>query len=269
MNLASIGYIGTPYPTKFGVPRQPELASDIDCTVVVDIASFYARFPDMPPGGAYLWAIWSFSKNEQAARAKFSPTVRPPLLDGTKRVGVFATRSSFRPNSLAISALRVSGTAVIEDGAVRIPVTGADVVDETPLFELLPYIPSLHAHPDAPSGWTAQKRWEKLEVAPVDAAMMRAVDESLRNGLIQLLEQDPRPAYTRSGQENRTFWVPFADVAVFFKVVCGVLHVTSIVRLSPSEHEELVETGTVQRFAQEHALCRPASRETTGKRAAQ
>ena len=249
MKISSIGFVESPYPTKFGVPRQPELASDIDCVLVVDIASLSAPLLNSIPAGSYLWVVWSFSCNVEAARRRFSPTVRPPLLDGTKRVGVFATRSSFRPNSLAISALNVSGEMTVSGNEARIPARGADIVDGTPLFALHPYDPRLHARPDASSGWTSTKRWQKLEVLSIDNAQLELVEEKFRKGLFQLLEQDPRPAYTREGHENREFWVPFANVAVFFKVSGRALRVTHIERLSHAERDELARSGAIQRFA--------------------
>ena len=246
MRLESIGYIETPYLTKFGVPRQPELASDIDCTLVVDIAFFDDRLCASAVPGAYLWVIWSFSKNEQAVRKGFSPTVRPPLLGGTKRVGVLATRSSYRPNNLALSALRVTGTAVVNDGSLRIPLRGADAVDGTPVFAVYPYLPSVHACLDASAGWIERTPWQKLEVSAIDEDELAKVDERYRTGLVQLLEQDPRPAYTRCGREDRVFWVPYANVVACFKVSGVVLQVTRIESLTERQVEQLRETGTME-----------------------
>lgn len=248
MRLSAIGHIETPYPTKFGVPRQPGLAGDIDCALVVDAASCCARACAAAVPGSYLWALWPFSRNERAVQARFSPTVRPPALGGTRRVGVFATRSSFRPNSLALSALLVAEGARREGDALRIAVRGADAVDGTPVLAVFPYRVALDAHPEASSGWVARHEWQTLEVAPVPVSELERVPGHLQAGLFQMLAQDPRPAYTRDTQRQREFWVPFAQTAVFFTVEGRVLSVTRIEELSDEELSELRDTGTLVRL---------------------
>lgn len=247
MELEVIARVRTAYPTKFGVPRQPGLVDALPATVEFE--------PDYRSADAvrglelfdYVWLIWGFSHNERGAepgrgpvsadgmaggvipaRRAWSPTVRPPILGGTVRQGVFATRSSFRPNGLALSSVRlveVEADASYRDGS-RGPVLhvrGADMVDGTPVFDVKPYLADTDSHPEARLGWKQGVRWPEIERVVVPPAEMAKVPDELREGLVQMLRQDPRPAYTRHGQEGREFWVPLGSepgsaVAVYFVV---------------------------------------------------
>lgn len=161
-------------------------------------------------------------------RRAWSPTVRPPILGGTERQGVFATRSSFRPNGLGLSSVRLAGVeldATYPDGSrgPLLHVRGADMVDGTPVFDVKPYLRDTDSHPAARMGWKEGVSWPEIERVVVPPAEMAKVPEELRAGLVQVLRQDPRPAYTRRGQEDREFWVPLGSepgrsVAVFFVV---------------------------------------------------
>lgn len=247
--LDVVARVRTPYPTKFGVPRQPGLVDALDATLEFEPPY---RNPDALrglEGFSYVWLVWGFSHNAREDGG-WSPTVRPPILGGTRRLGVFATRSSFRPNGLGLSSVRLLGVeqdARYADGS-RGPLLrlgGADMVDGTPVFDVKPYLPSSDAHPDAQVGWKEQAAWRELEVR-VPPAELQKVPQRLRDGLMQVLAQDPRPAYTRAGQEGRAFWVPLENLAVWFRVSGDVLTVVRVDVLDEARLERLRATGTVE-----------------------
>lgn len=241
-SIEPVARIRTPYPTKFGVPRQPGLADAIEAQVVFEPAY---RNVDAVRGletFGYVWLLWEFSHNR---REGWTPTVRPPRLGGTQRMGVFATRSSFRPNGIGLSCVRLVGIDLDCGDAPVLRVTGADMVDGTPVYDIKPYLPFCDSHPDAGSGWIEDAAWEPLAVE-VPPAELAKVPEDLRAGLVQMLRQDPRPAYTRTGRDEREFWVPFGTLAVRFLVEGGRLDVTRIVELDGDQMERLRRTGTVE-----------------------
>ena len=242
MQIDPIAHIETSYPTKFGVPRQPGLVDALHARLVFEPAY---RNPDAVRGLMgfdYVWLIWAFSHNESAG---WSPTVRPPILGGTRRMGVFATRSSFRPNNLGLSSVRLVDVRFDEKDGPVLVVAGADMVDGTPVFDIKPYIPSSDAHPSAAVGWKEAVEWPELEVS-IPRDLLERVPSALREGLLQVLRQDPRPAYTREGQEGRLFWVPLGNLAVRFTVGEGTLSVVDIVELDDARMRRLRETGTVE-----------------------
>ncbi len=247
LTIDPIAFVRTPYPTKFGVPRQPGLVDALEARV--EFAPAF-RNPDALrglEGFDYIWLIWGFSHNGR--EGAWSPTVRPPVLGGTRRMGVFATRSSFRPNGLGLSSVRLLGVepdAVYEDGSCgpALRVAGADMVDGTPVYDVKPYLPSSDSHPGAQTGWKQEAPWSELAVAWDDGESEK-VPEHLRAGVVQLLRQDPRPAYTRTGQEGRLFWVPVADLAIWFSVEGETLTVRRVVRLDEEQMARLRATGTI------------------------
>ncbi len=267
MELDAIACVRTAYPTKFGVPRQPGLADALPARVEFAPAYRNADAVRGLEGFDYVWLIWGFSHNDRgeasAERPAWSPTVRPPILGGTARQGVFATRSSFRPNGLGLSSVRLAGVeldAPYPDGS-RGPVLhvrGADMVDGTPVYDVKPYLADTDSHPQARLGWKQGVRWPEIERVVVPPDEMARVPEALREGLVQVLRQDPRPAYTRRGQEDREFWVPLGSepgeaVAVYFTVAAGLeadqpaaseLRVTRVRELSDDELDRLRATGT-------------------------
>lgn len=261
MQLDVIARIKSAYPTKFGVPRQPGLVDALEARVVFEPAYRNADALRGIEGFDCLWLIWGFSHNlrggegeacENAASA-WSPTVRPPRLDGTRRMGVFATRSSFRPNGLGLSCVRLVGVDLDGADAPTLRVTGADMVDGTPIYDVKPYLPRFDSHPDARAGWVEEAAWPEIERVEIPPAELAKVPEDLREPLVQLLRQDPRPAYTRTGQEGREFWVPLGDVVAYFVVDAGeaskplhrTLRVTHVVRLNDDQLDRLRRTGTV------------------------
>lgn len=236
--LEPVAIAHTPYPVKFGVPRQPGLVDALEATV--ELVDPY-RDPDALrglEGFDRIWLIWGFSHNQ---RAGWAPTVRPPRLGGTERMGVFATRSSFRPNGLGLSCVRL---ADVEVSAMRLRVVGIDVVDGTPIYDIKPYLPFCDSHPQAATGWVEERTWNELRVE-IPVVELAKVPSALQRGLYQLLEQDPRPAYTRGVQDGREFWVPLADLVVWFVVRDDLLTVTRIDKLDAAQLEHLRATGQI------------------------
>ena len=236
--LEPVAVARTPYPVKFGVPRQPGLVDGLEATV--ELVEPY-RDPDALrglEGFDWIWLVWGFSHNQ---RAGWTPTVRPPRLGGTERMGVFATRSSFRPNGLGLSCVRLVG---VDADEVRLRVVGADLVDGTPIYDIKPYLPFCDSHPTAATGWVEERPWTELEVAIPDNELAK-VPPAVRRGLRQLLAQDPRPAYTRGTQDGRAFWVPLNNLVVWFTVEGERLTVERIEELDRKRYELLRETGRI------------------------
>ena len=257
MQIEPIARVRSAYPTKFGVPRQPGLADALVAEVVFEPAY---RNPDAVrglEGFDYVWLLWAFSMNERPSSATcgtpaFAPTVRPPILGGTRRMGVFATRSSFRPNNLALSCVRLLELVPETPEGPVLRVAGADAADGTPVFDVKPYLPYVDAHPEARAGWTQDVRWPVIERVSVPEPEMAKLPERLRAGLLQVLRQDPRPAYVRGSQEGRLFWVPLERWVAWFSVRQDAdgpaLTVARIDELSDAAYAELRATGTVRAF---------------------
>ncbi len=190
MEIKPIGIIHTPFPQKFGIPRQSGLAKARGKIVLNEEYRVKEAFRGIEEF-SHLWLIWEFSKTH---KKEWSPTVRPPKLGGNKRMGVFATRSPFRPNSLALSSVeleRIDYTA--KDGPV-IYVKGVDMLDKTPIYDIKPYLSFTDSHPDAKCGFAEGHQDEKLNV-DIDENLLKKVDNLSQKSLIEILKQDPRPAY--------------------------------------------------------------------------
>lgn len=185
-----IAHIRSDFPTKFGIPRQSGLVEALRATVVFEPEY---RNPDALRGiedFSHLWLIWEFS---ESVGHPWSPTVRPPRLGGNTRLGVFATRSPFRPNPIGLSCVHLLGTEQTREGRVLV-VSGADLMDGTPIFDIKPYLPYADAHPEASGGFTekAGAYLLNVEVAP---ELLERLPETLRPALLGVLEHDPRPSY--------------------------------------------------------------------------
>lgn len=239
MQLEPVGYVKSPYPTKFGVPRQPGLAPSVQSSVLFKPEY---RLSEMMLGlSVHDWVVilWAFSHNENRG-ISWSKTVRPPILGGVKRQGVFATRSSFRPNNLALSCVQVS-----EIGEYALSFVGGDMVDGTPVYDVYPYDELTDCVPAARGGWAGDVQWPKLDRVEIDDALLNKIPEAQRCGLLEVLIQDPRPAYTREGQEGRQFWTAFGNHIIHFGVKHGVLEVTSVETLNENQFLDLKRTGNI------------------------
>ena len=210
MNI--IARIHTDFPTKFGIPRQSGLADSLLSQIVFEpdyrVAEAFRGLEEF----SHLWLIWQFS---QAVREGWSPTVRPPRLGGNKRMGVFATRSPFRPNNIGLSSVRL--VELRHDPALGpvVVVAGADLMDGTPILDIKPYLPFTDSHPQAAGGFAHPFQDYRLQVS-CPPALLEAFPPALRQGLLQVLEQDPRPSYQQDPQ--RVYGLPFAGWEVRFTV---------------------------------------------------
>ena len=217
-----IARIRSDFPTKFGIPRQSGLVEDLRATVVFEPDY---RNPDALRGleeFSHLWLIWQFS---QAVRDTWSPTVRPPRLGGNTRMGVFATRSPFRPNPIGLSCVRLVGMEKDPELGHVLVVAGADLMDGTPILDIKPYLPYADSHPEALGGFTGNVGGKVLEVE-FPPELLERVPEDKREALIGVLSRDPRPSYQHDPE--RVYGMAFAGLEVRFSVDGDVLHVRAV-----------------------------------------
>lgn len=220
--LTAIAYMHSDFPTKFGIPRQSGLVDDLTAQVIFTPPY---RNPDALRGleeFSHIWLIWGFS---ETAAEGWRPTVRPPRLGGNRRTGVFATRSPFRPNALGLSCVRLREIRQTRDGSVLV-VTGADLMDGTPIYDIKPYLPYADAHPEASGGFTSRHAWTPLAVT-CPPALWERVPPDKREGLMGALAQDPRPSY--HDDPRRLYGMSFAGLEVRFTVSEGRLTVQDVV----------------------------------------
>lgn len=218
----TIAHIRSDFPEKFGVPRQSGILKDLKSTIVLEPGFRNADALRGLEGFSHLWLLWIFSEN---IRSGFSPTVRPPRLGGNRRMGVFATRSSFRPNPLALSAVKIEKIVPSPDGPI-IVVSGADLMDGTPIVDIKPYLPYADAISESRGGFTDKLRFTPLEVRFPESELEKIHPEK-REVLLKILSEDPRPAYQRDS--DRVYGFRFADWNVKFTVAENVLQVTNVV----------------------------------------
>lgn len=225
MEIQPIAHIHSDFPTKFGIPRQSGLAEGLIATIVFEPAYRAPEAIRGIEGFSHLWLIWGFSKSIQQG---WSPTVRPPRLGGETRMGVFATRSPFRPNGLGLSSVRL--LAVQKDGGdgAILVVGGADLMDGTPIYDIKPYLPYTDSRPAAVSGFAQDGLSVSLAVV-FPEPLLTMIPSDRRDGLIAALRLDPRPAY--QDDPHRIYGFNFAGYDVRFRVADGVLTVVEVVRL--------------------------------------
>lgn len=231
-----IAHIQTDFPTKFGIPRQSGLVKELEGRIVFTPPY---RNPDAVrglEGFSHIWLIWQFS---ESVREGWSATVRPPRLGGNVRMGVFATRSPFRPNPIGLSSVRLLGVEQSAELGPVLRVAGADLMDGTPIFDIKPYIPLSDCHPEATGGFSPRDNAPLLEV-DFPESLLSQIPERARSALMGVLAQDPRPAYQRD--PNRRYGVPFAGYDVRFTVEDSVLRVVEVERLKGEPHERKAET---------------------------
>lgn len=223
-----IARIHTEFPTKFGIPRQSGIVDALRATIVFEPEY---RNPDALrglEGFSHVWLIWQFS---EGVRDKWSPTVRPPRLGGNTRMGVFATRSPFRPNPIGLSSVKLEKMDLQADDGPVLVVSGADLMDGTPIYDIKPFVPYADNHPDALGGFTGNNSGEILSVT-IPQAWLDCVPEDKREALRGVLAHDPRPSY--QDDPERIYGMAFAGMEVKFRVNGDQLTVCSIVR---SENE--------------------------------
>ena len=222
MTINPIAYFRSPFTSKFGIPKQSGLVADLKGQIVFEPAY---RNPDFVRGLEafdYVWLIWGFSANRHEAA---SPVVRPPVLGGNEKMGVFATRSPFRPNALGLSSVRLESIEIEPKLGPVMHVLGADLMDGTPVFDIKPYISYADSHADARCGFVDERKWPKLEVVFPDSIKKVFSKEEI-DVLRQTLALDPRPHYQNDPQ--KVYGMPFAGRDVHFRVDGGVLVVGDI-----------------------------------------
>ena len=210
--IKAIARIHSPFKTKFGIPRQSGVAEAVKAEIVFEPEY---RNPDAVRGleeYSHIWLIWQFS---EAVRDTWSPTVRPPRLGGNVHVGVFATRSPFRPNSLGLSSVELERVELTPDRGPVLHVKGADLMDGTPIFDIKPYIAYADSHPKASGGFTARTEFHTLKVV-FPETLRTQMSENTKTALIQVLSNDPRPQY--HDDPERVYGFSFAGFEVKFKV---------------------------------------------------
>ena len=221
VTIRPIAHIESDFPEKFGIPRQAGLVEELRARVVFEEPFRNPEALRGIEGFSHLWLIWQFSEN---VRADFSPTVRPPRLGGNTRLGVFATRSPFRPNALGLSCVRLLGLEKTREKGTVLLVAGADLMDGTPIFDIKPYLPYADCRPEATSGF-APDAPEKLKVV-FPAAALETIPPDKREALRGVLENDPRPRY--HSDPERLYAMSFAGLTVRFRVKDGTLRVENV-----------------------------------------
>ncbi len=222
VSIRVIARMRSDFPDKFGIPRQSGLVESLRSTVVFEPEYRNAEALRGIEGYSHLWLIWQFS---QAVRSDWSPTVRPPRLGGNTRMGVFATRSPFRPNSLGLSSVRLLGVEHTEECGTVLHVGGADLMDGTPIFDIKPYISYSDAHPEALGGFT-DTAGDFLLTVNFPPELLERVPKDKQEALIGVLSHDPRPSYQRDSQ--RVYGLSFGGADVRFTVSGDMLTVTEV-----------------------------------------
>ena len=217
-----IAKIHNDFKEKFGIPRQSGLSGELKSKIVFEPEYRNPEALRGIDGYSHLWLIWQFS---EAVREEWSPTVRPPRLGGNKRMGVFATRSPFRPNPIGLSSVKLEAVEVTRNEGTVLIVSGADLLDGTPIYDIKPYIAYSDSHADAVSGFADPVREYRLNVT-FCKELLSKVTISKQKALIQILEQDPRPSY--QNDPEREYGFRFADYEIFFRVDSDNLTVTRV-----------------------------------------
>jgi tRNA-Thr(GGU) m(6)t(6)A37 methyltransferase TsaA len=208
--MTPIAHIETCFPTKFGIPRQAGIV-DTPGRIVFEPKYRVAEAVRGLEGFDYIWLIWQFS---EAVRNDWSPTVRPPRLGGNERMGVFATRSPFRPNPIGLSSVRLLRVEIDEQLGPVLYVSGADLIDGTPIYDIKPYLPYADSHPDARSGFATRPAERLLEVE-CPPAQLNQLPPDLRQPLLNVLAHDPRPQYQHD--PDRLYGMSFGSYEVHFR----------------------------------------------------
>ena len=222
MKLKIIAKVRSDFPSKFGVPRQSGLVEELKARVV-----FEPEYRDEASVRgleqfSHIWLIWQFSEN---LRDGYKPTVRPPRLGGNTRVGVFATRSPFRPNEIGLSSVKLEKIEYTKEEGPVLHISGADLIDNTPIFDIKPYLPFSDSHPEAKGGFAEEKKGDNLKVE-VSKELLNKLPSEKREALIKLIENDPRPAY--HNDQDRVYGFSYAGFEIKFKVTEDTAFVTDI-----------------------------------------
>ena len=222
VTIRVIARMKSDFPTKFGIPRQSGLVEELHSTIIFEPEY---RNPDALRGieeFSHIWLIWQFS---EAVRQEWSPTVRPPRLGGNVRMGVFATRSPFRPNNLGLSSVKLLGVEHTKEYGTVLHVAGADLMDGTPIFDIKPYIPYGDSHPEATGGFTDQAKDFILKVQ-FPQHLLDKIPQDKQAAAAGVLSHDPRPSYQK--QADRVYGLNFAGFDIRFQVSDDTLTVLEV-----------------------------------------
>ena len=220
-----IAHIHTDFSEKFGIPRQSGLVDELEGVIVFEPEFRNDAALKGIEGFSHIWLIWQFSK---AVREDFQPTVRPPRLGGNTKMGVFATRSPFRPNSMGLSAVRLVGTQKTADRGTVLIVRGADLLDGTPIFDIKPYLPFVDCKTNAVGGFADEVKDYELNV-DFPEKLLEILPENKRQAAVAVLSNDPRPSY--QNDEERVYGLAFAGFNITFKVKNDLLSVLNVEKL--------------------------------------
>ena len=226
MLMKIIARVKSDFPEKFGIPRQSGLTGLVSQIVFEPEYRVPEAFRGLE-GYSHIWILWEFSEAKQEKQKEWSPTVRPPKLGGNARMGVFATRSPFRPNPIGLSSVKLEKIDFDCKDAPVLYVSGADIMDGTPVYDIKPYLAYTDSHPEAAGGFSVPDSGEKLQVEFAEGQLEK-LPQRLRNGLREALAQDPRPAYQNSPE--RVYIMDFAEFEVHFTVDGNVLTVQKTAR---------------------------------------
>ena len=225
LSLQIIARMKSDFPTKFGIPRQSGLADAVRSVIIFEPAFRNTDALREIEQFSHIWLIWQFS---EAVRSEWSATVRPPRLGGNTRLGVFATRSPFRPNHMGLSCVQLLGVEQTAEFGCILHVAGADLMDGTPIFDIKPYIPYADCHPDATGGFTDTAGSYLLQV-DFPPALLKKLPESKHAAILQVLSHDPRPSYHTD--PTRIYGLRFSDFDIRFTVREQTLSVVDVVSM--------------------------------------
>ena len=217
MEIKPIARFRSPFSSKFGIPKQAGLVAELEGQIVFEPEYRNPDFLRGMEGFDFLWLIWEFSANRHKAN---SPVVRPPVLGGNEKVGVFATRSPFRPNNIGLSSVRISRIEWETSKGPVVHVKGADLMDGTPIYDIKPYVVYADSHPDARSGFVDDRKWAKLDVEISEEMKEYLKEQGLTDGKIEILKevlaQDPRPHYQKD--PHKVYGMPYEGMDIHFSV---------------------------------------------------
>lgn len=220
-NLRVIGRIYNDYKEKFGIPRQSGLAKSLISKIEFEKEFSNPEYFKGLSEFSHIWIIWQFS---ETVGKETAPTVRPPKLGGNKRTGVFATRSPFRPNNIGLSSVKIEKIDINDKKGVTIYVSGADIMNGTPIYDIKPYLPYTDIHNDASNGFALTDKAEKLKVKCSKDILEKIPKQSV-DALFETLMLDPRPSYQNDG---RIYGMSFGEFQVKFKVIKNTVEITDI-----------------------------------------
>lgn len=225
ITMRPIAHFRSAFPCKFGIPRQSGIVKELRGCIVFEPEFRNADALRGLDGFDYLWILWEFSANrtmKERGATSWQPTVRPPLLGGNVQMGVFATRSPYRPNPIGLSSAQIDRIDLDTTEGPVIHVFGADLMDGTPIYDIKPYVTYADCHPGARSGFVDERRWQELEVDFPEALQSTFAPDSLK-ALIRVLALDPRPQY--QDLPDKVYGMPYEGYDIRFRVADGVLTV--------------------------------------------